>query len=152
MTKHKVSELEGTLLDAAVAMAEGYVPDANGYRYEKPPVLTHGVMVLCYVLPGDSRDDSGYPSRGRFHPSGDWRHGGPIIEREQISIETGYLALGSEWRAVVGDAFAGNWPTTKPVFEGPTPLISAMRAYVESKFGDEVDLPAKATPASRGLL
>jgi len=30
----------------------------------------------------------------------------------------------------------------KAVFEsGPTPLIAAMRCYVASKFGDEVDVP-----------
>jgi len=106
MTKYKVAELEGALLDAAVALAEAH------------PL-----------------------TRGRWPYSTDWQFGGPIIEREQIAIvENGYKR--TEWDAYVrgrysqddfldGDGFAS----------GPTPLIAAMRAYVASKFGDEVELP-----------
>jgi hypothetical protein len=70
---------------------------------------------------------------GRLHYSTDWSQGGPIIEREHISIEaTRVGGLGDRWMASdMGDCteFAD------------APLIAAMRCYVASKLGDEVDVP-----------
>jgi hypothetical protein len=77
-------------------------------------------------------------------PSTDWKQGGPIIEREKITLEHLYGA---------GDAGADVWVATLTCedkkfggvecFEeqGPTPLIAAMRCYVASKLGDEVEIP-----------
>lgn len=62
----------------------------------------------------------------------DWAQGGLIIEREQISI----WARGSEWAA---ESFVHNHQGLESV--GPTPLIAAMRCYVASKLGDEIELP-----------
>jgi hypothetical protein len=59
---------------------------------------------------------------------GQWEHGGPIIEREKIELEYG----GPEWWACI---------KADEDFSGPTPLIAAMRCYVASKLGDEVDVP-----------
>ena len=60
--------------------------------------------------------------------STNWAQGGPIIEREEISLWTeGYTA----WEATSGGC--QEW--------GSTPLIAAMRCYVASKLGDEVDVP-----------
>jgi hypothetical protein len=54
-----------------------------------------------------------------------------IIEREWIEIG----AHGDQWRAVMhlddGSIYA----------DGSTPLIAAMRCYVASKLGDEVEIP-----------
>jgi hypothetical protein len=70
-----------------------------------------------------------------YHPSEVWDHGGPIIEREQIELwppgEKG--ASYTEWPA--GDLASHLFGI------GPTPLVAAMRAYVSSKFGREVQLP-----------
>jgi hypothetical protein len=63
-----------------------------------------------------------------YSPSTDWAQGGPIIEREGIAL---YLYGGSEWNAHVGGRES----------VGPTPLIAAMRCYVASKLGDEVEIP-----------
>ena len=64
-------------------------------------------------------------------PSTNWAQGGPIIERERIDIEhcadDSCLAIHS-----------GNFDRGDFGFEGPTPLVAAMRAYVASKFGLEV--------------
>jgi hypothetical protein len=60
--------------------------------------------------------------------STDWAQGGPIIERELIAIH-------GDWKATLGEG----------TYEGPTPLIAAMRCYVASKLGDEVDLPEELT-------
>jgi hypothetical protein len=59
--------------------------------------------------------------------STDWSQGGPIIEREGI-------AIGKSWES--WKAF-----TETSGGEGPTPLIAAMRCYVASKLGDEVEIP-----------
>jgi len=64
-----------------------------------------------------------------YSPSIDWSQGGPIIERERIY--TYPLRLEDGW-----------WSTIEAKIismEGPTPLIAAMRAYVASKYGEDVD-------------
>lgn len=96
--------------------------------------------------------DEGYRDRGlmvhrigygqpmpRF--STDWSQGGPIIEREFIAIE----GDPNEWRARLW--LDGQDYNT----EGPTPLIAAMRCYVASKLGDEVDVPSVAAGLPTGL-
>jgi hypothetical protein len=74
---------------------------------------------------------------GREHeatsPSTDWAQSGPIIEREIAKIERFSDAL---WEAT---AFTKN--AQDIVQSGPTPLIAAMRCFVASKLGDEVDIP-----------
>ena len=78
-----------------------------------------------------------YPTIGgqRFSPSTDWSQGGPIIEREHINTCSGY-----QWEASKDfDAIGGDSDTA--VEYGPTPLIAAMRCYVASQLGDEVELP-----------
>ena len=61
-----------------------------------------------------------------------WSQGGPIIERERMTIALD--ACG--WEARCYDGEAEPW-----VFTGPTPLVAAMRCYVASKMGDQVELP-----------
>lgn len=73
---------------------------------------------------------------GCYSPSTDWATGGPIIERERINLmhaQPGSIntSMGIGCTATVNDAY----------FDGPTPLIAAMRCYVTSKLGDEVDVP-----------
>jgi hypothetical protein len=70
-----------------------------------------------------------------WRPSTDWAQGGPIIEREGIDICTsnrgGWIAtLITDWEE---GAFVRG--------EGDTCLFSAMRCYVASKLGDEVEIP-----------
>ena len=74
---------------------------------------------------------------GRLHYSSTWAEGGPIIEREGIGFRRGY-SDGSGFNGWV----AQRWAQDTTVFEeGPTPLIAAMRCYVASKLGDEVEIP-----------
>lgn len=64
-----------------------------------------------------------------FSPSTNWAQAGPIIERERIGVEA---HPGAEtWIAFIN----GRHQT------GPTPLIAAMRCYVASQLGDEVEVP-----------
>jgi hypothetical protein len=71
---------------------------------------------LCYL-------NTEYPNY-----STNWSQGGPIIEREGIDIL---------FRAERVLAYA----TTQIYCDGPTPLIAAMRCYVASKMGEDVDIP-----------
>jgi hypothetical protein len=115
----KVSELTGELLDIWVARAAG-VPikrraDSFLYTDEDHPRL--------------------------WQPSTFWDIAGPIIERESIGLRRERAVDGTEyWAALVGELYLHE----HDVYEGGasenghTPLIAAMRAYVASKFGDEV--------------
>ena len=69
------------------------------------------------------------PGGDNWNPSSNWAQGGPIIERERIGIEIhpGCESWISFCRGVI--------------FTGSTPLIAAMRCYVSSKLGDEVEIP-----------
>jgi hypothetical protein len=72
-------------------------------------------------------------ARNCFKPSTDWSQGGPIIEREKIAIDFD----GSVWCASDNHKPLANY--------GPTPLIAAMRCYVASKLGDNIDIPKGLT-------
>jgi hypothetical protein len=69
---------------------------------------------------------------GEGHYSTDWAQGGPIIEREGICVD---LLLNGQWIA------ASRKVEGATMYCGPTPLIAAMRCYVASKLGDNIDIP-----------
>ncbi len=121
MAKHKVAELEGALLDAAVAKALGYEIDVDGDRVDI-----------------SGRENSGAP--GRWHPSTDWAFGGPIIERERIELSFGVAHPDGSmwWQGIINPHGLPSHDLDGPI--SPTPLIAAMRCYVASRFGEEVDL------------
>jgi hypothetical protein len=105
----KTSELTGAALDYAVAIGVGLVAD------ETPRYAGN----IEYS----------------FKPSTNWQDGGPIIEREGITIApySTHNGVIREWKA------GRDWPMSHfPYYFGPTPLIAAMRCYVESKLGEEV--------------
>jgi hypothetical protein len=67
---------------------------------------------------------------GGMYPewSTDWAQGGPIIERKGLTL----THQANQWAAQTDD----------DVFAyGPKPLIAAMRCYVASELGDEVEIP-----------
>ena len=114
--KIKTSDLTLLALDWAVARCE---------FVGTPPIKE--VSGVLYTIEGDY-----------WNPSTDWALGGPIIEREEISISREFASSRVEWAAwtpapIRDDAEAFGY--------GPTPLIAAMRCYVASKLGDEVDIP-----------
>lgn len=105
----KVSELEGALLDYWVGRAA-----------ELPISMLGGMCIWQQNMKP-------------FNPSINWAQGGVIIDRERI--EFGRQA-DDMWGAWIGD-LAFDEPGN-PTATGPTHLIAAMRAYVASKFGEEV--------------
>ena len=75
-------------------------------------------------------------------PSTNWSIGGPIIEREQIALEyfqDGGHENGGEWLAQCFEKDEEGFYSEVEQY-GPTPLIAAMRVYVTSKFGEEVEI------------
>ena len=69
----------------------------------------------------------------------DWTYGGPIIEEQRIMI--GHCAddpVGKQWFAQMEFEPRADGVRRAKVLFCETPLIAAMRAYVVSKFGDEV--------------
>jgi hypothetical protein len=71
-------------------------------------------------------------------PTTSWHQGGPIIEREKICLNCGDGTWGvaeGVWEAHMPYGMSDDFS------EGPTPLIAAMRCYVASVLGDEVDIP-----------
>ena len=64
-----------------------------------------------------------------YAPSTDWAQGGPIIERENICL----WSEGYDWEAKIHIGSLAEWDAY--------PLIAAMRCYVASKMGDEVEIP-----------
>lgn len=126
----KTAELTGAALDWAVAKCEG------GTDFG-----TDGIT-NWFKLEGQQKVlATGWALTMSYHPSSNWSQGGLIIERERVDISA-TLNQGSdfdEWRAVkgVGAAMRTRY--------GPTPLIAAMRCFVASKLGDEVEIPKELT-------
>ena len=65
-------------------------------------------------------------------PSSNWSQGGPIIAQEKVSTYYMPGEVGGAWRAEQLGRF---------LQAGPTPLVAAMRCYVASKLGNEVEVP-----------
>ena len=67
-------------------------------------------------------------------PSTNWAQGGPIIEQECMDILC--LAGGDDgWQA---DKYLH---TEQVIRFGHTPLVAAMRCFVASRLGDEIEIP-----------
>jgi hypothetical protein len=115
--KMNVNELTGSKLDWAVSKCDNTVwddPEVELYLFLK-------------------NHDNGF-----HYYSTNWAQGGPIIEREKLELRCNDY----EWQAFcfgfpVSRAHSG----TRTWAAGPTPLIAAMRCYVASKLGDEIDIP-----------
>ena len=125
----KTSELTGPALDYMVHVALGHSMHSCAYWLEKYADEQRRDMCEAY--------------------STNWSHGGPIIEREGIPIRK---HSGGTWYAHMnlGDGERAQWHKHEWVtskvqkqvrFDGPTPLVAAMRCYVASKLGDEVAVP-----------
>jgi len=120
-TKVKTAELTDLALDWAVLKCECDIPA----QFVSIPALLNGTV---RVFRGDTSNYSGPVS-----PSTNWAHGGPIIERERMRLMHTEELGKNPWSAILAGAHYAEF--------GPTPLIAAMRCYVASKLGDEVEIP-----------
>lgn len=138
--KIKTSELTGKALDFAVL------------KCERPDWVSNSKQPEIYV------------TGCGFTPSTSWSDAGPIIQREKITIVCAEGEYNDEkagtpdcydtyWIATIGRLCAetaygsqgDNWGESFQIdsqsMSGPTPLIAALRCYVASNLGKEVDIP-----------
>lgn len=129
----KTYDLIGTPLDWAVAKCEGWT-----YRYD----FKYGNMYFPPKL------DNGETTRWESLPpnySNNWKYGGPIIEREKIETYSDpEYDFDEPWVCYIGSR-------NNPEWNGPTPLIAAMRCYVASKLGAEIEVPKELQQQKEGL-
>ncbi len=115
----KTSELTGAALDWAVAKCEGVETIICPFNVHPHLLRIKGEISTNYV------------------PSTNWKQGGPIIEREELCF-----------MPILEDDNSTSWAADKRIddlddqnFTGQTPLIAAMRCYVASKLGGDVEIP-----------
>ncbi len=112
--KVKVSEATKLQLNWMVAKALGLY------------ILLHGNEVF---VNGDLHEDS-------YDPAGNWAQGGPIIEREKLTLSD------------CGGGWAAGLCGTLNSF-GPTALVAVCRCFIVSRLGGEVEVPEElCTPST----
>jgi len=117
--KIKTSELSGMALCYVVCKLEmphlTWGNDIGEHEHSKQIVVPELAEPFCYS------------------PFTSWAMFGPIIEREKIDVD--FMRGDMEWKAC--------WfgPEEYNTSYGSTPLEAAMRCYVASKLGDEVEVP-----------
>lgn len=139
----KTSELTGAALDWAVAKAtqmplyqcgEGW-PGNRVVNEEslRRPIVTVGLTGRM-LLEGPKTSEN-----KEWSPSTNWAQGGPIIEREKMTLS--YDEDGQTYSAHVSLFRQRGMSNRTRWRSGPTPLVAGMRCLVASKLGDEVDVP-----------
>lgn len=133
----KVNELTGHALNWAVAQAEGdkvFRPRlGRPDNWDKAAYLADGSDDRWVVRV--QNPTLAYFVDWTYNPSGAWWQGGEIIEREKLDV----FCSGNVWDASTGDRHPN------VIKSGTTPLEAAMRCYVASKLGDEVEIPTELT-------
>jgi len=128
----RTSELSGAALNWAVAIAEGWQPTTARDNTGQYPWL---------IKVGKNIDPK------QYRPSTNWIQGGPIIERERISLIWMGFADEQYWVGSIDavrrehEMFNGIELPYEHEAKGTTPLEAAMRCYVASKLGDDVEIP-----------
>lgn len=147
--KLQTKDLAGAALDWAVAKCEGYEAEPQS---DEGFWLEHATSTPTYLH--------------NYTPSTDWAQGGPIIEREGITLVRIDDTYGRDERGFCNNVRIPVWAATtgehgeqsqyegecyEPQYEvsvdgshkGPTPLIAAMRCFCASKLGSEIGVPAE---------
>jgi hypothetical protein len=150
--KRRVEDLTGQELDTAVALAEGWQLMFDGRGWVEPKFIP-GV--------GAEQVDCSVFHAAPLPWSTDWALGGPLLDRERIATwptvlcadlydlredaadQLCWAALHPDSRHLGGwrDNMGGLDVTARDGMPGATPLAAGMRAWVQAKFGDEIDLP-----------
>lgn len=123
--KIKTAELIGPALNWAAAVAD---------KRTILRTLCKDIVVRGRRADGSEILDDSYS----FIPSEAWSQGGPILEREKLELRCN----DDGWQA-----FCFGFPVAKAHrgqriwASGPTPLVAAMRCFVASRMGDEIEIP-----------
>ena len=121
MAKVKTNELIGAQLDWMVAKADDNLHPKGDVRLLDGKVFT--------IEAGDYERSDRWQ---RYSPSTGWAQGGPILDRERITIR--------QWTNMpIIHAYMPH--DGAPWGAGPTPLIAAMRCFCCSRLGREIEVP-----------
>lgn len=115
----KVTDLIGTNLDWAVEFAKGTHWSANGY----------------FIFNGSVSSKARYDHNPEYAYSKEWSVAGLIIEQEHISLEVDDSGV---W---VGYSMYNYANEKRFMYGDRLPLVAAMRCFVASKLGNEIDIP-----------
>jgi hypothetical protein len=110
---------------------------------EVTPVQLNWLVALCegeYFIAESGVNGIGMEFEATDYTA-NWAQGGAIIDRERIGVWPsdcieGMWAAQSDYKV---------YPERLSPYYGVTPLIAAMRCYVASKLGDEIELPKELT-------
>lgn len=146
--KVNTSTLTGRALTWSVCKALGYVParidgGEHGPTHKPAPELEFSHSL---ILPGASR--SVLFSTFDFET---WVGAGPIIEQAGINVMLRYGSLPPNhvqdvWDALIKPEFystgrPGTGVKKEVMSSGPLPVTAAMRCFIASRLGDEVEIP-----------
>ena len=134
--KIQVNTLSGIALDYAVAVALGY----SDFEYDLGDLYFHKRQgVFDFLILRD------------FQPSLKWEDGGRLIETQGIHLEptaSSDKSPGFTWTAITYWKRCRVGVTTPQ--RGKTPLEAAMRSYVASQLGEDVEIPEAALGELKG--
>lgn len=137
MSLVKTAGLTGAKLDWAVA----YINSLE-LQHDLPTIECDKHNAVWLFLPPNPFNDY----RELWQPTNDWSQAGPIIDREKIGVM--WLDYSNkrnpqeQWSA----GYEGEF-----LHSGKTPLEAALRCYVASKMGDEVEIPDELLGDTNGL-
>ena len=127
--KIKVQDLTKLQLNWAVATSEEHPKAIDTSGLDGPVVICGFKQKMLH----SNREGQEWIA---YQPSSNWTQGGPIIERERIELKIPEAKEFGQWMALITDA-SGDYIHRS----GPTPLIAAMRCFVENRLGSEVEIP-----------
>jgi hypothetical protein len=122
--KIKVAEASGQVLDWMVAMCEGFDSIKRNPHVFDDAWIVRNTKTEKWEFLAD------------LNYSTSWSLGGPIMDREEIDTychESPKSGCGWWVAEIIGTKFTRGRGTTR--------LVAAMRCYVMSKLGDEVEVP-----------
>lgn len=127
--KRLVTQLNGPQLNWAVATLDGY--RNLHFKHYKSSIDGHEAQ---WLIMSHNNGDIDFSDLDYCN---DWSLTGPIIEQERIATWSKFDEPNKQvvWRA--------QYPDTSSHTTGPSVLIAAMRCYVLSKLGEQIDIPAE---------
>lgn len=140
MSQHATSDLDGTLLNLAVAIAAG-----KRWRFlDNPFAQCEEQEKLLQVYEEAEGVHQGFWTL--YSPSRVWAEAGLLLVAEEISLSSRTFPVANADNGVSGCWSATTWHrgvSGRRSFEihETSPLIAAMRCYVASKLGDTIELP-----------
>ena len=129
--KIEIQDLTKSQLNWAVGACEGHPKAVDTSGLDGPIVVCGFKQKMLH----SNREGQEWVA---YQPSTDWAQGGPVIERERITLDYDFDGQGLSLWTARKYAFDGTllWAEF-----GDTPLIAAMRCFVKSRLGDEIEIP-----------